>query len=130
MTEPEQTFLAKHYEALAKDPNQDPRARFRQPTVGDFAAAGVVGPLGGQNYSILADRGLGQSDNEDISARIARMTSTVPARRVSSPSRVINTLDLTTNYSLTGYQGWTTSIIIPRSCSIERHTYTISYINL
>lgn len=40
-TEPEQTFLGKHYETLQKDPNRDPRAQFKPDAATTQAVAGT-----------------------------------------------------------------------------------------
>ncbi|KAH7103069.1 DLIC-domain-containing protein [Auriculariales sp. MPI-PUGE-AT-0066] len=61
---PEQNFLAKHHEALSKDPERDPRAQFRaqQPATASSGSlhgaaadgpAGVVGPMAPSSFSLV-----------------------------------------------------------------------------
>ncbi|EJD53972.1 DLIC-domain-containing protein [Auricularia subglabra TFB-10046 SS5] len=62
---PEQQFLAKHYEALSKDPERDPRATFRSQAAAANGTAsgnlhgaaahgptGVVGPMGPSSFNL------------------------------------------------------------------------------
>ncbi|KAF8339042.1 dynein light intermediate chain-domain-containing protein [Cantharellus anzutake] len=87
VTQPEQTFLAQHYESLSKD--RDPRQQFRQPAASDpsaqgySAGAGVVGPMGS---SILAlpsvEKVMKELEGEDASSRLLRATGAA-SRRVS-----------------------------------------------
>ncbi|KAG8952640.1 hypothetical protein FRC04_004002 [Tulasnella sp. 424] len=82
-TEPEQTFLAKHYETLSKDPGRDPRATFRQPAnPGEHSMAGVVGPMGSSSFNLPAvEKALIQMEGEDVGSKLARLGSTTTARR-------------------------------------------------
>ena len=84
-TEPEQTFLAHHFETLSKDPTRDPRQQFRQPVgsaadgsgSGDSFGAGVVGPMGGSSSLSLPSvkAAMAESEGEDVSSRILRATA-------------------------------------------------------
>ncbi|KAL5636721.1 hypothetical protein ACGC1H_000627 [Rhizoctonia solani] len=74
-TEPDQAFLSKHYEALQKDPNRDPRAQFRpDPATAQTAGAGVVGPMGSSSFSLPSvEKAMMDMDGDDVSAKLARM---------------------------------------------------------
>ncbi|KAG8880265.1 hypothetical protein FRB97_000977, partial [Tulasnella sp. 331] len=70
-TEPEQSFLSRQYEMLAKDP-EDPRIKFREPQ--KLGEAGVVGPMGSSSFNMpTVVKAMTQMEGEDVAARLARM---------------------------------------------------------
>ncbi|CAE6479493.1 unnamed protein product [Rhizoctonia solani] len=81
-TEPDQNFLSKHYEALQKDPNRDPRAQFRpDPATTQTAGAGVVGPMGSSSFSLPSvEKAMMDMDGDDVSAKLARMAGASRSR--------------------------------------------------
>ncbi|CUA69359.1 Cytoplasmic dynein 1 light intermediate chain 2 [Rhizoctonia solani] len=81
-TEPDQAFLSKHYEALQKDPNRDPRAQFRpDPATTPAAGAGVVGPMGSSSFSLPSvEKAMMDMDGDDVSAKLARMAGASRSR--------------------------------------------------
>ncbi|KAG9103879.1 hypothetical protein FRC06_007276 [Ceratobasidium sp. 370] len=82
-TEPEQPFLAKHYETLQKDPNRDPRT-------------GVVGPMGSSSFSLPSvEKAMMDMDGDDVGARLARMAGG-NSRRIQLPPALTGTPTLTT----------------------------------
>ncbi|KAG9038612.1 hypothetical protein FRB95_000834, partial [Tulasnella sp. JGI-2019a] len=71
-TEPEQSFLARQYETLAKDP--DPREKFRDPH--KPADAGVVGPMGSSVWDMpTVGKAINQMEGEDVATRLTRIGS-------------------------------------------------------
>ncbi|WVO15107.1 hypothetical protein L204_102751 [Cryptococcus depauperatus] len=65
-TEPEQSFLARHLEALLKDPQRDPRQSFRH-------AATVIGPMGGSEGLSLpgVEKAMKEMEGSDNTAKDA-----------------------------------------------------------
>ncbi|KAG8926656.1 hypothetical protein FRC02_008758 [Tulasnella sp. 418] len=93
VAEPEQAFLAKHYELLAKDPSRDPRQSFRQPQnpSDTGVGAGVVGPMGSSSFSLPSvEKVMVQLEGEDVGARLARMGTT--RRQDTRPNPSVNPL--------------------------------------
>ncbi|QRW16221.1 hypothetical protein RhiXN_04222 [Rhizoctonia solani] len=77
-TEPDQSFLSKHYESLQKDPNRDPRA-------------GVVGPMGSSSFSLPSvEKAMMDMDGDDVSAKLARMAGASSTRRAQMASALTN----------------------------------------
>ncbi|KDQ08260.1 hypothetical protein BOTBODRAFT_118858 [Botryobasidium botryosum FD-172 SS1] len=73
-TEPEQAFLARYHETLAKDPDRDPRGPFRpQPQNGTEHTGGVVGPMSSSSFTLPSVvKVMTELDGEDVAARLAR----------------------------------------------------------
>ncbi|ELU45645.1 dynein 1 light intermediate chain [Rhizoctonia solani AG-1 IA] len=91
-TEPDQSFLSKHYESLQKDPNRDPRAQFRpDPATAQGTGAGVVGPMGSSSFSLPSvEKAMMDMDGDDVSAKLARMAGASSTRRAQMASALTN----------------------------------------
>jgi hypothetical protein len=107
MSEPEQVFLAKHYDALSKA--RDPRDILtRQPQTGDAGGVtsygtGVVGPMQSSTFSgYHVDKVIRELEGEDVPTKIAKITggaaaaaasaAAAPPRRVTKFSFSLDTL--------------------------------------
>ena len=76
---PEQNFLAKNYDEIAKRGDKDPRGIFRNPT--ETPAAGVVGPLGSTSLGLpMVERAL-----EDMESSMNLGASTLGASTTRRP---------------------------------------------
>lgn len=90
--EPENAFLARHFDTLAKDPNRDPRAAFRAPGAasaahGQAGEHGVVGPVGsgglslpGVEKAMQEMEGQGAEDLKDKFAKLGKKVRGAKAR--------------------------------------------------
>ncbi|CCO28208.1 Cytoplasmic dynein 1 light intermediate chain 1 AltName: Full=Dynein light chain A [Rhizoctonia solani AG-1 IB] len=89
-TEPDQSFLSKHYDTLQKDPNRDPRAQFRPDPAAQGTGAGVVGPMGSSSFSLPSvEKAMMDMDGDDVSAKLARMAG-AGNRRAQMASALAN----------------------------------------
>ncbi|KAG8988101.1 hypothetical protein FRB94_001100 [Tulasnella sp. JGI-2019a] len=114
-TEPEQSFLARQYETLAKDP--DPREKFRDPH--KPADAGVVGPMGSSVWDMpTVGKAINQMEGEDVATRLTRIGSGANAAnaqrsRVSSKKSFFRTFLTDSDFEHEGDTRGTTPSLAP-----------------